>query len=261
MEPNQQNPKPQRGPMQPQQSPQQRGIPVRFPTVEPRLTYILIAILTLIFFYSQSLDPVQLNNFQFNWAKINGQIYDGEYYRLVTSMFLHLDLMHWGFNCFALYIFGRDVESLFGHLRFALIYFLGGLAGSVGSLLYTDAPSIGASGAIFAIFSAMGVYIYIHRHIYGELANLRLRQLFALGVINIIIGLAPGSNIDNAAHLGGLLGGFVLAWFICPEYEPRQMIDQGVIMVDTNTADKWMITPIIYGIAIVASVLFATSVA
>ena len=238
-----------------------RRIPVRFPTVEPQLTYIILAIIGLVFFYTQSLNPLQLNEFQFDWAKINSQVYQGEYYRLFTSMFLHLDLMHWGFNSLALYIFGRDVERYFGHVRFAIIYVLGGLAGSLGSLIYTDAASIGASGAIFALFGAYGIYIYIHRHIYGEAANLRLRQLFFLAVFNIIIGFSPGSNIDNAAHLGGLFGGFILGWFIAPEFEPRQTPDHQIVMIDTNTPEKWAIMPVLFGVAIVGLVLFAQSTA
>lgn len=249
---------------QPQAPPQRRGVPVRFPTVEPILTYGLLAVLTIIFFYAESLGGAlggARDQFEFDWIKINERIYDGEYYRLFTSMFLHANLLHWGFNSLALYIFGRDVERLFGHVRFALIYVLGGLAGSVGSLIYTTAPSLGASGAIFAIISAMGVYIYIHRHIYGEFAYLRLRQLLILGGLNLVLGFLPGSRIDNAAHLGGLLGGFILAWFICPEYEPRRTVDQRIVMVDTNTTEKWLITPILFAIGIVVSVLYAATVA
>lgn len=248
-------------PSQPQQLPtQRRGVPVRFPTVEPILTYAILAIITVIFLYASSLNAFDRNSFEFDWIKINENVFDGEYYRLFTSMFLHANTLHWGFNSLALYIFGRDVERLFGHMRFAIIYILGGLAGSVGSLIYTANASLGASGAIFAIISAMGVYIYIHRHIYGEFAYLRLRQLLFLGGLNILLGFIPGSRIDNAAHLGGLLGGFILAWFICPEYVPQRTIDQRIVMVDTNTIEKWLITPILFTIGIVVSVVYASTV-
>ena len=241
---------------------QRRGIPVRFPTVEPILTYVILAVIALVYFYAESLGTgLERNRFEVDWIKINSAVYDGEYYRLFTSMFLHADIMHWGFNSLTLYFFGRDVERLFGHVRFAIIYILGGLAGSVGSLIYTANASLGASGAIFAVISAMAVYIYIHREIYGEFGFRRLRQLVFFGGISIFYGFLPDSRIDNAAHVGGLLGGFILAWFICPEYEPRQTIDQRIVMVDTNTTEKWLITPILFAIGIVVSVAYAASVA
>ncbi|MBI5932000.1 MAG: rhomboid family intramembrane serine protease [Chloroflexi bacterium] len=236
---------------------------ITLPTVQPILTYAILSIIAAIFLYGNSLSRLQSQLFMLDWAKVNDRIlYHGEYYRLFTCMFLHLDLMHIFFNGYALYIFGRDVESLFGHVRFALIYVLGGITASLASLLYTNAVSIGASGAIFAIFSAMGVYLYRHRHLYGEGAQRRLSQMGVLALINIGFGLLPDSNIDNAAHIGGLVGGFILAWFICPEFEVQRDLIQpgGVRIVDVNTPNKWMYVPILFAAGLVASVAYAVSV-
>ncbi len=242
--------------------PQPTPVKVYFPIVEPTLIYVILLVLAPIFFYYSTLSDVGQRIFIEDWAKINEKIYAGEYYRLFTSMFLHLDLMHILFNGYALYLFGRNVESLFGHVRFAIIYFMGGLAGSIGSLLYTDAPSIGASGAVFAVFGAMGVYYYRHRHFYGDMASVRLRQMAMLAFINIVFGLMPGSQIDNAAHIGGLAGGVVLAWFICPEFEQRrdELQANTIQIVDTNTPEKWLMAPLLFGVGIVASVAYAASV-
>jgi rhomboid protease GluP len=284
MEPNNRNPQQQPAPVGAPR--QQLSVRVTLPTVQPILVYIILGLIVLVFLYSQSLStdsvPDNLTNrqeslmtyvgqtlserdlFLAQWAKINDLVYEeGEYYRLFTSMFLHLDFVHILFNAYALYLFGRDVEGLFGHIRFAIVYILGGLAGSVGSLLYTDAWSIGASGAIFAVFGAMGVYLYQHRHFYGEVANRRLTQMAFLGVVNIIFGLAPGNRIDNAAHIGGLVGGIVLAWFIAPEFELKRDetdVSPTVTVVDTNTPAKWIIVPVLFAVGLIASVVYASSV-
>lgn len=236
---------------------------ITLPTVQPILTYAILAIIGVVFFFANTLDDYNKSLFLYDWSKINDEIlYHGQYYRLFTCMFLHLDLMHVFFNGYALYLFGRDVESLFGHARFLVIYVLGGIAASLASLLYTDAVSIGASGAVFAVFSAMGVYLYRHRHFYGEGARRRLTQMGVLAAINIFFGFLPDTNIDNAAHIGGLLGGFILAWFICPEFEvQRDLVEPGEVrIIDTNTPSKWMIAPILFAIGIIASVAYAVTV-
>ncbi len=259
-----------------------RRIPAYYPTVKPWLTYLLLAIVTAIFFYGQSLTLLELRIFQLRWAKVNEAIYAGEYYRLVTAMFLHADITHWLFNSLALYLFGREVEKTFGHVRFAIIYFLGGIAGSIGSLLWLDNVSLGASGAIFAIFSAVAVYYYLHTDILGPLARVRVRNLVVLGGLNIAYGFAPNTYIDNAAHIGGLAMGFLLAWLISPKFvvgsfeaaksyeilsyfrAPNEstplarMIPDAVYMRDTNPRKEWAVYPVVFVVAILV-VLIAAS--
>lgn len=230
-------------------------IKIHFPTVDPILTYIILGLLTLVYIYQSRLDIVQQDAFLMDWAKINSLIYEGQYYRLISSMFVHLEMLHFFFNAYALYLFGRDVERLFGHLRFAIIYFLGGLAGSVASLIYTDAPSIGASGAIFAVFAAMGVYYYHHQRLYGEIARQRLIQMGVLAIINIMFGMLPDVRIDNAAHIGGLIGGFILAWFISPEYEIMGRETMQPRLEDTNPSQNWFFVPVAFTIAIAIIVM------
>lgn len=154
-------------------------------------------------------------------AKINDFILrDGEIYRLLTAMFLHGNLMHLAFNGYALYVIGTDIERLFGHARFLIIYFLGGLTSSLASLILSDAVSVGSSGAVFAIFAAEAVFFYRHRELFGPFARRRLNNLAFLLVLNLLIGFSPGSMIDNWAHIGGFLGGLGLSWLIAPTYHP-----------------------------------------
>lgn len=257
MEPNHNPPTPNTPP-----SPNHR-VRITLPTVQPILTYIILSVIGAIYFYQNSLDALQSYLFTLDWAKINENILSGgEYYRLFTCIFLHADITHLLFNGYVFFIYGRDVESLFGHLRFALIYILGGIAASVASLIYTDGLSIGASGAILAIFSAMGVYLYRHPHLYGKAVQRRLFQMSIFALIMLADGFRVNSHIDNAAHIGGLVGGFILAWFICPEFEVQRDLIQpgGVRIVDVNTPNKWMFAPILFAAGIVASVAYAVSV-
>ncbi|NLX10839.1 MAG: rhomboid family intramembrane serine protease [Chloroflexi bacterium] len=239
-----------------------RRIAVRMPVVVPRLTYLLLGGIVLIYLYYMALSPLEKNAFLSDWAKVNEPIRNGEYYRLVSSMFLHLNLMHILFNGYALYIIGRDVESLFGHVRFAIIYFLGGLSGALASFVFTDAPSVGASGAIFAIFGAEMIYFYKHRHLHGDAGRQHLRQLILLMVLNLGLGLfstATNFRIDNAGHIGGLVGGVVLAWFIAPEYNVQRdpAVEGGLRVVDQNPMPRWALSSVLYAAGLAAVLAYA----
>ena len=254
---------PDQGPDQPPRV--VRRIAVQMPVAEPRLVYGLLGVIVLIFLYSFSLSPVERNLFFSDWAKVNPAIRDGEYYRLFTSMFLHLNLTHILFNGYALYVLGRDVESLFGTARFAVIYFLGGLSGSLASFIFTDAPSVGASGAIFAIFGAEMVYFYQNRRLHGEMGRRHLNQLIFLMLLNLGLGFfssaTSGFRLDNAGHIGGLVGGVVLAWFIGPEFEVAQDASTvtGLRVVDRNQPRQWAGVSLAYAVGLAAMTVYAVA--
>jgi rhomboid protease GluP len=241
-----------------------RRIAVHMPVAEPYLTYVLLGAIVLIFLYYFGLPGPKQTLFLVNWAKDNEAIRHGEYYRLFTSMFLHLNPMHIFFNGYALYVIGRDVEALFGHSRFAIIYFLGGLSGSLASFIFTSAPSVGASGAIFAIFGAEIVYFYHHSHLHGEMGRRHLKQLFILMLINLGLGLfstATDYRIDNAGHIGGLVGGVVLAWFIGPAYSIKvdPTIEGGYHVADDNPIQQWVLPSILYAVVLAVLTVYAVS--
>jgi rhomboid protease GluP len=246
---------------------QRRRVAIPMPVVEPRLTYALIGVIVLVFMYYLGL-PTTIKRTMFlnDWAKINPAIRDGEYYRLLTSMFLHFNLMHIVFNGYALYVIGRDVEALFGHVRFALIYFLGGLSGALASFIFTSAPSVGASGAIFAIFGAEMVYFYQNRDLHGQAGRRHLNQLIILMVINLGLGFlstTDGSRfrIDNAAHIGGLVGGVVLAWFIGPTYSIARdpSAESGHRIIDQTPIQQWALSSVLYAAGLLVAVIYSVT--
>ena len=139
-------------------------------------------------------------------------IQNGEVYRLFTSMFLHFGIEHLVNNMLVLFVLGSRLERVIGKIRFLLIYLLGGIAGNVVSLLLElktqeFSVSAGASGAVFAVMGAM-IYIVIRNK--GWLGDLSMRQILVMAAFSLYFGFTS-SGVDNAAHIGGLLAGFVLA--------------------------------------------------
>jgi rhomboid protease GluP len=253
-------------PERPPESPRQGlyKIAVRMPVAEPRLTYVLLGIIVSIYAYMFTLSPAGENEFLTRWAKVNEFIRQGEYYRLFTSMFLHLNVMHIAFNGYALYIIGRDVEALFGHVRFGIIYLLGGLSGALASFVFTSAPSVGASGAIFALFGAEMIYFYQHRSLHGEAGRRHLNQLVMLMVFNLALGFLSATSdfrIDNAGHIGGLVGGVVLAWFIGPAYNVQRdpATEGGLRVIDQNPPRRWVWYPVAYAAVLAAVTVYAVT--
>jgi rhomboid protease GluP len=170
---------------------------------------ILIAINVVAFFlpylinFSGPSSDSFMNFVSLGW-KNNADIRDGEYYRLLTSTFLHGDFFHLLFNMYALWSIGPTVLTIFQPLGFMLIYLLSGISGSLASYLFNPTPSIGASGAIFGLIGALFAVAIVYKQ-----PGL-LSQLFIILVINFIYALDPVHRIDNFGHLGGLLMGFLV---------------------------------------------------
>ncbi|MGV4981580.1 rhomboid family intramembrane serine protease [Streptomyces sp. NRAIS4] len=141
-------------------------------------------------------------------------IAEGQYYRLLTAMFLHGGYAHILFNMLSLWWIGGPLEAALGRARYLALYFVSGLAGSALTYLLAEpnAPSLGASGAIFGLFGATGVLM--------RRLNYDLRPLAAILVINLIITFTPGFNIAWQAHIGGLVAGVVTGYAMV--HAPRQ---------------------------------------
>jgi rhomboid protease GluP len=161
-------------------------------------------------------------------AIVHGLLADGEYYRLVTAMFLHGGFLHLFLNMWALYQLGMIFEAMFGSWRFLLTYFVAGIAASVVSSIFipVGVPGVGASGAIFGILGALIVSIKRSPLWRGrEWTRILTRQLSVWAGINILIGFSvPG--IDNAAHIGGFVAGLILGLFPhrVPPPPPGEMV-------------------------------------
>ncbi|MPZ68822.1 MAG: rhomboid family intramembrane serine protease [Actinobacteria bacterium] len=152
---------------------------------------------------------------------------DGEFYRLFTAMFLHSErqLFHILFNMYILFSYGPFVEHWLGKVRFIGLYLLAGLMGSAVSYTFGEIgrPSLGASGAIFGVVGALGVLAFHMRGSAQGIAMLRGVVLFA--GINLLFGfIVPG--IDNNAHIGGLVGGALIAYALTKN--PHQLRPVGV---------------------------------
>jgi len=147
----------------------------------------------------------------------------GEYYRLFTAMFMHLGLLHIGFNMWALWVFGRPLEAMFGPVRFLAIYLVCGLGGNVAVYLFApDTVAVGASTAIFGLFA---VFFFVLRKL-----NRSVAPLVPLIVINLVFSFVPGISLWG--HLGGLATGAVIGYGIThvPQ-ERRNALQVGVFAV------------------------------
>ena len=146
--------------------------------------------------------PVQANagSIFFNGALFGPAVADGDWWRLITAVFLHYGPIHLAMNMIALWLFGPALEAALGSVRFLLLYVAAGLAGSAGALLLTpDAVTVGASGAIYGVFGAILVLERQGTYVFGG-------SVIPLLVINFAFTLfIPG--ISKGGHIGGFLGG------------------------------------------------------
>ena len=196
------------------------------PLVPPRVSRALIGINLLVFAatfvyglleYGVWNGPNNLRVLFDLGMKSNFHILHGQSWRLFTAMFLHIGPIHLISNLIGLFWLGPIIEGHFGHLRFAAIYLLGGLLGSIASYAFSPALSAGASGAVFALLGATVVYFYRFRENMGRQGQSMLQSALAIMVINLALGFSV-SNVDNWGHMGGLAGGVIVAVGLLPRY-------------------------------------------
>ena len=176
-----------------------------------KVTFILLAIMVFYFIF------ITLNGGTTNVQTLIkfGALYPpfvvmyGEYYRLITSIFIHIGIAHIFFNGYALYTFGPQIERLLGPKKFLLFFLLTGVGGNLVTFLFNfNSISAGASGSLFGI---LGAFLYLaHRH--GDMVTPGGRkQIFSLITINLILTFVVPS-ISTTAHLGGLIMGYLLSY-------------------------------------------------
>lgn len=164
------------------------------------ITYALIVINIIIFFLSAA-NILDVNAFLMNLFYVK----NGEWYRLITAAFFHADILHLFCNMYSLYIIGTQLENVLGKTKFIIVYLISAIVGSLMSGVMNGASvsSIGASGAIFGLLGAM-LYFGYHYRLY--LGSVMMTQIVPIIILNLIIGFSI-SNVDNFAHIGGLIGG------------------------------------------------------
>jgi membrane associated rhomboid family serine protease len=146
---------------------------------------------------------------------------DGEYWRLFTVTLVHANLLHLAFNMYALWLAGPLVERFYGSLQFLVIYLLTAAAGSIASFVFGgDIPSVGASGAVFGLFGVLLAATRTHDPMVDRSSRMLLAQLGPLVLLNLLFGFLSGGQIDNAAHIGGLVAGLWLGWLLVPSGVP-----------------------------------------
>lgn len=176
------------------------------------VTKVLIGLNILVFLAmyiigNGSTDGNTLLNFGANYGPL---VKSGEVFRLLTSAFLHIGIIHLLFNMYALYIIGSQLENFIGKKKFLIVYLVSAITGSMLSIVFSNSIGAGASGAIFGLLGSL-LYFGYHYRVY--LGNVLIRQIVPLIILNIAMGfLLPG--VDNAAHIGGLVGGLLVTMAI-----------------------------------------------
>ena len=158
-------------------------------------------------------------NLLYNVGEISPQTFfgNGQYYRIITSMFLHTDIEHIANNMILLFGLGMMMEAQTGHLTFLILYFLTGIIGNAASLFYKIymgewmVSSIGASGAVFGIEGVLLAFVIAFP---DRMHTVSWQKIAIVAVYSIYCGIRS-ENIDNAAHIGGFVSGFLLGMIVC----------------------------------------------
>ena len=196
---------------------------------QPIVTYIIMAICIILFILMElSGGSTNSQTLLKYGANLDVLVKNGEYYRLFTCIFLHIGIMHLLCNMYSLYIIGREVENLFGKIKYIIIFILSGIFGSIMSLAFThNTISAGASGAIFGL---LGALLYFGMHYRTYLGEAIKRSIIPIIVVNLIIGFFA-EGIDLAANIGGLVGGVLVAMMVgVPDKSKTKDIINGTIL-------------------------------
>ena len=173
---------------------------------KPFISYLFIAIQIIMFFLMEGSGGSTNSETLINWgAKVNYLIADGEWWRLITPIFLHIGILHLIMNSIALYYVGPLIERIFGNSRFLFIYLFAGFSGVFASYLLSPSLSAGASGAIFGCFGALLYFAWQFPKLFFRVMGW---NVIIIIIINLIFGFTI-QGIDNAGHIGGLVGGFL----------------------------------------------------
>ncbi|QOR65524.1 rhomboid family intramembrane serine protease [Cytobacillus suaedae] len=178
---------------------------------KPFFTYVFIALQVLMFLLLELRGgSTNIDTLLAFGAKENTLILNGEWWRFFTPIILHIGIFHLLMNTLALYFLGSAVERIFGRTRFLILYIFAGFAGSLGSFLFSSSVSAGASGAIFGLFGALLFFGLSYPKLFFRTMG---TNIITIILINLAFGfIVPG--IDNAGHIGGLIGGFLASGIV-----------------------------------------------
>lgn len=171
--------------------------------ITPIIILLCVIVFVLMYVLGNGSENIEtLVMFGANWQPL---VKAGEVWRLFTSMFLHIGIIHLVCNMYSLWIIGRQLETFLGKFKFLIVYLGSGILGSLLSVVVHSSVSAGASGAIFGL---MGSLLYFGYHYRLYLGSVMKTQVIPVILINLLIGFTL-SGIDNFAHIGGLIGGYL----------------------------------------------------
>jgi membrane associated rhomboid family serine protease len=229
------------------------------------MTLLIIAVTSIISLTAYLTQDGQGEQIYEALSFVGAGIAHGEYWRLWTVTLVHADFLHLGFNMYALWLAGSIVERWYGPWRMLLFYLACAAAGSTLSFVTGTQLAVGASGAIFGLFGVLLTANWLHHPVDRQSRGL-VSQLMILVVINIVFGLAPGTNIDNAAHLGGLAAGLWLGAIVPPTRVPTlsslwQQPANGARRPGPATAPPYVMVVglVVVGVAVVVGVVYGTN--
>jgi rhomboid protease GluP len=198
------------------------------------LTYVLIAASSIVYLFSallsQSLIAMDMQVLVDMGALFGPYtVLKGEWWRLLTAMFLHGGMTHLLMNMFSLYIVGRGAEMYFDTKSYLSIYFFSGIIGGLVSLyMHPVSVGVGASGAIFGIFGALAGFFLAHRDKIASHSKAFMKDFGIIIAINLVIGLSIPS-IDVSAHIGGLVVGFIGGFVLSKD--PKWLLAYNTMMI------------------------------
>ncbi len=182
------------------------------------VTKVLIIICVIMFLISLYLSDNFSANLLILGANNRQLVLDGEIWRLITNAFLHGNYIHLFVNMYSLWIVGKQVETYMGRTRMLAIYLLSALMGGLFSNVFLEnSISVGASGAIFGL---MGSLLYFGYHYRLYLSNALITQIVPIIILNLTLGFTT-SGIDNACHVGGLIGGYLSTMIVGVKYKSK----------------------------------------
>ena len=178
-----------------------------FSAKKPIITYIMIVLCVITYIVNLCTN----NLLMILGANVGLFVKAGQLWRLVTCMFLHVDIVHLLCNMYALYVVGPRVEDFFGKKKYLMIYFISGISASLLSVgLNGNVSAVGASGAIFGLFGALLYFGYSYRGYVGTMVK---SEILPVILVNLVISfMLP--NIDVWGHIGGLIGGIISAYML-----------------------------------------------
>jgi len=184
------------------------------------VTYALIAINVLIFVVMVAsgvsfIRPTALDVFNWGGDYAPATVGAHQWWRLLTSCFLHFGIVHIGFNMYVLFQIGPFIETAFGRARYLIIYLFAGLSGSLVSIwIHPNSVGAGASGAIFGLYGAVFGFLAIQRRTLDPVATKAIAKSAGIFILyNVIYGSMSGTT-DLSAHIGGLVSGFLIGMLL-----------------------------------------------